>query len=55
MTAFGISPSREIGIIKEAVCNAILDGEIENSRPAALQRMIEEGEKIGLTLVKKPE
>ena len=55
MTAFGIKPGREIGIIKEAVCNAILDGDIENSRPAAIQRMIEEGEKLGLTLVQKPE
>lgn len=48
MNAFGISPCREIGIIKEGVCNAILDGEIENTREAALKRMVEEAAKIGL-------
>lgn len=51
MKAFGISPCRDIGIIKEGVCNAILDCEIENTREAALQRMLEEGIKIGLTPV----
>lgn len=50
MKCFDIQPSREIGIIKEAVCNAILDGDIENSREAALQRMMEEGIKIGLSV-----
>lgn len=49
METFNIRPSREIGIIKEAVCNAILDGEIENTREAALQRMLEEGQKLGLS------
>lgn len=49
METFNIRPSREIGIIKDAVCNAILDGEIENTREAALQRMLEEGQKLGLT------
>ncbi len=48
MSAFGIPPSRQIGIIKEAVCNAILDCEIENTREAALQRMLEEGRALGL-------
>lgn len=49
MEAFNIRPGREIGLIKDAVCNAILDGEIENTREAALQRMLEEGQKLGLT------
>lgn len=49
MATFDIRPSREIGIIKDAVCNAILDGEIENTREAALQRMLEEGQKLGLS------
>lgn len=48
MKAFNLQPSKQIGIIKDAVCDAILDGEIENNREAALQRMIEEGEKLGL-------
>lgn len=49
METFNIRPSREIGIIKDAVCNAILDGEIANTREAALQRMLEEGQKLGLS------
>ena len=55
MRTFDMRPCKDIGIIKDAVCDAILDGEIENSRPAALQRMIEEGEKLGYQTVNKPE
>ena len=49
METFGIPPSREVGIIKTAVREAILDGEIENVYESAFQRMLEEGIKIGLT------
>ena len=51
MTAFNIAPCREIGIIKEAVCNAILDGEIENTREASVKRLLAEGVKLGFTIV----
>lgn len=51
MTAFNIAPCREVGIIKDAVCNAILDGEIENTREASVKRMLEEGVKLGFTIV----
>ena len=54
MRAFGLTPCREIGIIKEGVCNAILDCEIENTREAALQRMLEEGAKIGFQPIENP-
>ena len=55
MRTFEMRPCKDIGIIKDAVCDAILDGEIENSRPAALQRMIEEGEKLGYPIIHKPD
>ena len=51
MKTFNLRPSREVGIIKEAVCNAILDGLIGNNYEEAYQRMLEEGEKIGLKAV----
>lgn len=51
MRAFGIKPGREIGILKAAIKDAIMDGDIENSREAALQFMEQKGNEIGLTIV----
>ena len=51
MAAFSLSPSRTVGDIKDAVCNAILDGDIENTREAAWKFMIETGVQMGLTPV----
>ena len=51
MKTFGIPPSREVGLIKNAITEAILDGEIPNQFEDAFQRMILEGEKLGLQKV----
>lgn len=48
MQTFNLKPSREVGIVKNAVREAILDGEIDNTFEAAYARMLEEGKKIGL-------
>jgi poly(A) polymerase len=48
--AFGIPPSRPVGIIKNAIKDAILDGEIPNEFDAAYKRMLEEGKALGLTV-----
>lgn len=52
MTTFGISPCREIGIIKEAIKEAILDGKIPNEHQAAYQFMLERAAGLGLKPVK---
>ena len=52
MTTFGIGPSREIGIIKEAIKEAILDGKIPNEHQAAYQFMLERAASLGLKPVK---
>ena len=49
MEAFKLKPSREIGIIKDAIKEAILDGEIPNEREPALKFMLKKGMEIGLT------
>jgi hypothetical protein len=49
MKTFGLNPSKEVGIIKTAVREAILDGEIPNEMAEAYNRMIEEGRKLGLS------
>ena len=49
MEFFGLHPCREIGIIKEAIKEAILEGKISNEFEVAFERMKEEGKKLGLT------
>lgn len=48
MKTFDLKPSKEIGIIKEAIKEAILTGEIANEHDEAFEYMLVEGEKIGL-------
>lgn len=51
MKTFGIEPSKNVGIIKDAIREAILDGVIPNEFNAAFEFMIREGENIGLKRV----
>ena len=48
MQAFNLPPSKPVGIIKDAIRNAILDGEIANDYDAALAFMYEKGKELGL-------
>jgi putative nucleotidyltransferase with HDIG domain len=53
MAIFDLKPSREIGVLKEAVKEAILEGEIPNEYEAAYQFVLKRAEKLGLKKVTK--
>tara|TARA_B100001059_G_scaffold120478_1_gene120615 strand:- start:983 stop:2401 length:1419 start_codon:yes stop_codon:yes gene_type:complete len=49
MKTFNLKPCKTIGIIKENIKEAILDGDIGNNYEDAYNLMIQEGEKLGLS------
>jgi poly(A) polymerase len=49
MDTFKIGPSREVGILKNKIREAILDGEIDNDYEAAFQMLLREGATLGLS------
>jgi tRNA nucleotidyltransferase (CCA-adding enzyme) len=53
MELFGLKPGREIGVLKEAVKEAILEGEIPNEYEAAKEFVLKRAEKMGLVRVAK--
>lgn len=52
MEIFDLKPGREIGVLKEAIKEAILEGDIPNDRDAALKLLLERGKKLGLSAKK---
>lgn len=48
MQTFGLPPCQDVGLIKEAIKNAILDGLIPNEYSAAYDLMLSEADKLGL-------
>ena len=48
MEIFNIKPGREIGVLKEAVKEAILEGEIANEYDAAYEFVLKRADKLGL-------
>ena len=53
METFNLKPSKEIGIIKEKIKEAILEGDIPNEHDAAFQLMLKEGKRLGLKVYEK--
>jgi putative nucleotidyltransferase with HDIG domain len=52
METFGLAPSKPVGIIKDALKDAMLDGIIPNTYEAAHEFMLEKGKELGLKVVK---
>lgn len=50
MRTFNLKPSKEIGIIKEAIKEAILEGEIPNEYESAKKFMLTKGKQLGLDI-----
>lgn len=48
MEIFGLQPCREVGLIKDAIKDAILEGEIHNNFDEAYQLMLKKGAELGL-------
>lgn len=53
MEVFGLSPCREVGSLKSAIKDAILDGVVPNEHDAAFEFMLKRAEKVGLKPVKE--
>ncbi len=53
MTLFNLKPSREIGVLKEAIKEAILEGEIANEYNEAYEFMLKKAAKLGLKKLEK--
>ncbi len=49
---FGIKPSKEVGMLKAMIKDAILDGDIPNNYEAAKELLIKKGKELGLKPVK---
>ena len=50
MKTFNLQPCREIGQLKEAIKEAILEGEIPNNHKASFNFMLQKGEELGLKI-----
>ena len=51
MRMFNLHPSREVGVLKTYIKDAILDGKIPNEYAPAKQLLIEEAQKLGLQII----
>lgn len=54
MTTFGLKPCSEIGTIKQAIKEAIIEGEIPNEYEAAYKYMLKKGKELGLKVHSHP-
>lgn len=55
MQTFDLKPSRSVGVIKDALREAVLDGVVKNEFAAAYEFVLAKGKELGLEMVKKLE
>jgi hypothetical protein len=48
MTLFHLKPSREVGLLKQYLKDAVLDNRVENEREALMQLLMEKARAMGL-------
>jgi hypothetical protein len=51
MKMFGLAPSKPVGVLKDALKDAILDGDIANNYDAAFSFLIQKAKEIGIAPV----
>lgn len=51
METFGLKPSREVGLIKEQIREAVLEGEVRNEIEQAYPKMLKLGKNMGLSVI----
>ena len=49
MQLFGLKPSREVGVLKQYLKDAVLDNRVENEHDALMQLLMEKTAKLGLS------
>ena len=54
MATFGLRPCREVGLLKQAVKDAIWESRISGDHDTAFAYMLTEAEKLGLRRVDEP-
>jgi hypothetical protein len=52
VNTFGIKPSKEVGILKHAIKEAILDGVVKNNHEDAYNFILKKGMELGLKIKK---
>ena len=48
MELFNLSPSKEVGILKNSIKDAILDGKVKNNKKQALKFILDKAKKLNI-------